>query len=514
MINISGNAVTSTIHLLLQWENGTTTPVGASLGFNIEGGISAPPSRINFNSEENAAVDEYVSGKPDGASRLRLTLNDNRAFRENIVINTCDQYQCWTHTSLDDYSNNVDVATPSVRGADLVAENISWNEETGRLTFSVRNIGGENMNIPAETDMKWIKRDSRGDSFYDPIPNSYAGVVKLDASGSRDFVIEGVKATKLTVAGIRIKADRDDRFLEGNEENNFATVMRRNLPDLEVKDVSFGENGLDFKIVNGTDFSVPSSTTENYWWPNMSLQWLDRNGLALGSSTGISLYSGVGIPRGEVFHYGTAPSSTMNAFSNYLRTPPPAASQVRITADSVQNMVEANETNNSASVGKPLPDLVMESARFKRKTGDTQDNLHFEFKMRNIGQYDFTGSAGISLQWLDRNRSPVGEVVTSTVDLSGGVLRGGRLAVIDTESAYDYSDLTRTLRNMLIYNRQSIPRGAYYLKLILDPQGIVAESSRENNEISAELPHPNVAISGSVELTNDMLSFLVHNNGG
>ena len=266
---------------------------------------------------------------------------------------------------------------------------------------------------------------------------------------------------------VYIRVDSGNTIDESDENNNLAMVALTilpppTLPDLyvlptpSVSPTSVSPGGsvqLTFTVTNGESGAAAGSTCEIYLSGNYPLGTASIPGLAAGASYTVSAKN-LTIPAGVL----------------------PGSYDINILVDAAGTVTESNEENNSARltlrVGPPQPDLRISSGAPVPIPSSVQPGETVQ-----LGTFTIQNSGSAASGTFAYGFYLSADAAITTADL---LLLGDRSAELAPGAS-------STLRAPVLTIPASQKTGNYYIGILVDSEGTVAEADENNNYSSAPL---------------------------
>ncbi len=364
-------------------------------------------------------------------------------------------------------NNTIEVARPL---PDFAIESpvLTWNSGS----YTIRNIGTANFYGRFNRRYEWIDTSGAVLSSSElaiPVSTINTGTTVTYPLPTSLFSTIPEGAVKL-----RITVDANSEIAELNETNN-TVELDRVLPalDLRVYTAFVTPTQLNFSLINIGD-TVFNHTV------GVSFTWLGDNDVELGSSSATEDLT---------LRAGYSGGNTFNIENDFISHPPTGANRLRITVDPENQFTETNETNNSLTIPRSLPDLEL------RNFGVNRSSLFY--RIGNNGTAEFVGPVTIRLTWLDQSGNGI-----NTTDLVHSV----NLGPIETGDRR-LSPVFNETDDFVLHP----PTGAIQLRVALNPDQAITESSFTNNSADILPVYPDFSIDSMV-LGESSLSFIVRNS--
>ncbi|MBI4434791.1 hypothetical protein HY635_03180, partial [Candidatus Uhrbacteria bacterium] len=418
-------------------------------------------------------LDWYLERRPARATSIRAVLDDAQ-----------------TVTEVSERNNMVLLRAPL---PDLVVRDAKLDGD--RLTFTYGNAGdGYIRDIASRVLFQWVGAtgkpvgDPRWSNFAQMDPKQVFTVngdrfdVEYAVPGTRRMTTQRlssyVRERPQDAAQLRIVIDDEDRILEASEQNNTATLTPPALkPDLALREVSFAAGRLTFAAVN-LDVGIAKGPIP-FWF-----EWINADGeRELGpfwydAPQDLPPVRALKVDSANVRVWGVALRGSgqieEHAASAILASPPAGVVALKVWVDGPNRIAESNESNNSATLAVPLPDLTVTDLTFI--------NGIIKWKEKNLGdtaQGDF--SYNTQMAWLDAKGAVLSErsVQTATFTIKAG-----------SSMPYDFSKDAGTGAAAFLIP----PAGSSRLRIAADVKNTVTEKEEGNNTLEIAVPLPDLTV--------------------
>jgi len=178
---------------------------------------------------------------------------------------------------------------------------------------------------------------------------------------------------------------RGAAMVESNYDNNTTQTIRP-LPDLTLSSPYLNQASVNFRVNNVGTFRHDQMT-------NLRFAWLNSSGEELNNHSYTRVIT---VPPGG----NQAINIALSTLGDYVTDYPTGAVRLKITINSNQGRPELNFDNNTVEVAPSFPDFIIESAILSSSGAS--------MVIKNNGLSARSGIIRYQLQWLDRNRNPIG----------------------------------------------------------------------------------------------------------
>lgn len=423
-------------------------------------------------SNYNRRLLDFILQRPNAAEELRVTLDDGDRIPET------------------DETNNV--ARLKLPLPDLQITSAKFLTPN-RLELSYRNANPSPIPLPFRIGFTWAEEGGASANA-----TRWINVLEPAAGATETVVLSRTDASYLTAQGrqsgdrldwyferrpgnatrLQVTMDSEGTVREQNEQNNLVSV-RPFLPDLVVRDAKFADGRLTFTYGNAGEGYIRDIASR------VTFQWVGTEGKPVSEPR----WSGFAqMDPGQTFTVdasrfdvtyaipGTNRTTTQR-LAAYVAQRPADATQLRITIDDEQRILESDERNNVATMTpppSPQPDFTITDATLAADT--------LEFTVRNIGSGATPPGQPTSLwfEWVNTSGVRVGAL--AWVDARSAIASGQFLRFTGA-----YSRFTRvragggtellTLAEFLA----DVPGTATHLKVHADGPNAIRESNEANN---------------------------------
>lgn len=366
--------------------------------------------------------------------------------------------------------NSVNNSTEANRPLpDLVIENPTFTWNSG--SFTVRNVGTASWYGLYRTRYEWL--DAAGAVL--ETNGGLTPTLTLAPNGATSHILPVGFMTSLPDGAVKVRLtiDADATVVESNETNN-SLELNRVFPAVDLRPyvIFLYRDSIDYSIINIGD----AAFNENL---GVSFTWLDAAGADLTThlvSNAVTLNSGY-----------SGGDEIINT-DDFIANPPSGAVRMRVTIDPENNFNESDETNNSLTVNRRLPDLEVSSF------GLSSDGLFF--RIRNNGEDNYVGAVPVRLVWLGSGDSELAvSELTYSVNLSGM-----------TSADYDLSPVFNLASPFVI----TVPAGAERFRIAINSDHSIVESTYDNNSRTVAPAFPDLIVTNPA-WGDGRLTFTVNN---
>ncbi|MEM0359884.1 MAG: CARDB domain-containing protein [Candidatus Diapherotrites archaeon] len=442
---------TATIDLIIQdiWANDDTT-----IGYRIKNQGNTSITNTTF---YNALYNQYyvdldeMANLAAGASQDRIMPNwtcyPGTTYTLKVSADMSD-YLIESNENNNDYTETITCPIPTTK-PDLIITNM-WFNNNGTVGYTIKNQGDANIAKTFYNDL--FKNNSLELSGYD-------AMTSLTAGATADRNISYWTCYPGTTYTLKITADSLSQIYESNENNNSYTKTLTcptptTAPDLTITNIWFNNNGtIGYTIKNQGNAEIKTTEFYNDLFINNSVPYMDFDTM-----------------------YSLAVGATEDRNMSYWICTPGTTYTLKITADSLSQIYESNENNNSYTktltcpTPTTAPDLTITNIWFN-------NNGTIGYTIKNQGNANITSR--LFYNDLFVNGSPVISGYDAMYDIFAG----------DTQD-----------RNMSYW--ACSPGTTYTIKVSADTGGNIFESNENNNSYTKELTCPTPTTAPDLTITN------------
>ncbi len=412
-------------------------------------------------------------------------------------------------TEADETNNTFLSNVVNVARADLTVQSVTFTPAASRangsvtITQVVKNLAAVPGTAPASTSTLFL--NSVNNSVVGAIPLANVSVPQILGTGTAS-VPKSVTIPLGTAPGLYFvlaQVDSPDAILEPNEGNNLGTSVLRLIvgPDLSVATAT-GPAG----AATGMNASVTYSLKNAGGDAATNFQV----GFNLVPVTSAGVINGVEIPIGPNRSVVTVAAGATAAFTDKVLIPATTTSgffKIRVIADGNNNVVEANETNNTLLTGivkVARPDLIVPSVIFAPAAVASGANVSVTHIVKNATTLNGNAASSLSGIYLSQNNS------------FAGVL--GELATVGVPPLAPNG----TASVVKQVNVGALATGLYFFVVRADDANAIIEEN-EGNSIGASVAlivGPDVAVTAATTATgagpgtNVSVKYTLKNQGG
>ncbi|MBI4142415.1 hypothetical protein HY480_00910, partial [Candidatus Uhrbacteria bacterium] len=456
------------------------------------------------NRQAGDRLDWYFERRPGNATRLQVTMDDAGTVREQNEL------------------NNMVSVRPFL--PDLVVRDAKL--ANGQLTFTYGNDGdGYIRDIASRVAFQWV--NAAGKPIGDPRWSGFAQMNPKQAftmNADRfdvQYVVPGTNRTTTqrlsTYLGtrpegatqFRVTIDDEQKLLEADEGNNVVTIavvpsvaepdpIVKPFPDLAITSFALGEEAtgdilrIRFKNLGGSTALTRSGDSLIPFW----LVWTHANGQSVAGASsywfdlrrepllaGMEGATTVTLANGAILVPHGAGRGAGRTITQFFADPPTGATHLQAIIDGPNRIEESNETNNTAIIERPAPDLTIE------KVEATTDALTIRYRNRGaINAVDRSGRGVTTfwLTWTDADGKAIADAKRYGVDTrSNALLQPGEERTLTLQEALGAiivphgSDLKSGLTLAQFF--AEAPEHATHLQVVIDGPNTYAEANEQNN---------------------------------
>ena len=422
----------------------------------------------------------------DGIRYIYVKTNTTNSIQEESTSNnTSSVIKSWCK-----YESEPTVTVPTVKGANIYAEKLSFNNsvssgEQVTLTYLLRNTGDADMGDVEVSQDVYVSTDYRF---------STANAVKCEviAQKGTSKKLKAGKAVTISltftmpsnmIGGrkyLHVFADKTNKLGEKTTKDNSvytAFTLTGNLPDLKVTDYQLADTVmtsektmLEFVTSNAGEWNAGKSTTvvylsadNKYDQQDIQLASWNSNGLAEGATAKASVSFTI---------------ADKNVGKWY----------VLICTDAYKSIAELDDNNNMMAIPltvlqSPVPDLTVKELTTDEMLTAGQ-SMKIRTKIANVGNH-----ATRSNKWAE------------TYYLSAStVLNTSKATKIGSKAHVGFLNKGASYTNEVSFNIPSTLQGNYMLFAVTDAADAIAEGDENNNAKS--IP---VYINGSADIPADLI---------
>jgi len=421
----------------------------------------------------------------NGVRYIYLKTNTGNSIQEESTSNnTSSVIKSWCK-----YESEPTVTVPTVKGANLYADNLRFNNSIGAgeqatLTYTLRNTGDADMGDVEVSQEVYVSSDysfSASNAVKCEVTAQKGSTKKLKAGKAVTVSLTFTMPSNM-VGGykyLHVFADRGNVLGEKNTKDNYvytSFTLTGNLPDLKVTDYQLPDtlmtserNTLEFVTANIGEWNAGKATTVVYLSTDNRYDYRD---VQLASWNMNSL----------------AKDATASASVSFtLADKNDGKWYILICTDAYGSVSELNEDNNLVAIPltvlqSPLPDLTVKELATDEMLTSGQ-SMKIRTRIANVGKHATRSNKWAETYYLS----------TSTV------LNTSKATKIGSKAHVGILDKDGSYTNEVSFNIPSTLQGNFILFAVTDAADAIAEENENNNAKS--IP---VYINGSADIPADL----------